>query len=103
MQSPPALIRSHSHLSQSSCQTLIARAVVDYTADVTCNVGVVASCSLRVEQTLWWYAKLCCASSGCSLSSEFPLATCCRTQLGCIDVFCVSLTLIQTLEKSQKT
>lgn len=48
-----------SHVYQSSCQALIARAVVDYTADVMRNVGVVASCSLEVTQTLWWYAKLC--------------------------------------------
>ncbi len=37
-----------SRACQSSCQALIARAVVDYTADVTRNVGVVASCSLGV-------------------------------------------------------
>lgn len=51
-----------SHMSQWTCQVLIAWAVVDYTADAACNVGVDASCSLGVMQTLWWYAKECVPS-----------------------------------------
>lgn len=51
MQTPPAHIRTL-HFHTSSSQAPIARAVVGYAADVMGNVGVVASFSLGVMQTL---------------------------------------------------
>lgn len=51
----PEALSPCSHVSQCSCQALIAWSVTVAAG----NVGVVASCSLGVMQTLWWYAKEC--------------------------------------------
>lgn len=68
---PPEALSPCSHVSQCSCQALIAWAVAVavgrricsvVTADAAGNVGVVASCSPGVMQTLWWYAKECLPS-----------------------------------------
>lgn len=67
-------------MSPCSCQALIAWPVADYTADVTCNVRVVASCSPGVMKALWRYAKLCVLPP-----FSFPTipsgVTCCRIKL----------------------
>lgn len=91
MQSPPAHVRSLSlslcsHVSQSSCQALIAWAVVDYSADAMRNAGVVASGRPGVALKVWSYANFCLPAQAVLFPQSF-LLTCCRIKLRCEDIY----------------